>query len=132
MVVPLPGIVPGERPEPPEHLGARQSETWRVIVGRMPSDWFTPETWPLLSQLCRHVTISEVIGTALAEIDPKSVKDDGGFARLEKLRRMHQQEGRAIATLMTKLRITPHSRYDQTRAFTAAKNTSSKVKPWEC
>jgi hypothetical protein len=79
-VVPLPGIVPGTRPEPPPELTAEQAETWRAIVGRMPSDWFQPETWPLLCQLCRHTSISRLIGAALAEIDPKAVKDDKGFS----------------------------------------------------
>ena len=130
-VVLLPGIIPGERPEPPEHLTAAQREIWRQFTGRMPSDWFQAESWPLLSQLCRHVTISEAIGAALGEIDLKSVTDEEGFKRLEKLRRMHFQEGRAISTLMTKLRITPHARYDQTKAFRAAQGVRPKPKPWE-
>jgi hypothetical protein len=97
----------------------------------MPSDWFQCETWPLLSQLCRHVTISEMVGAALAAVDLKTVTDEAGFVRLEKLRRMHQQEGAAIARLMTKLRITLHSRYDQTRAHVAARSIQPGPRPWE-
>ena len=43
-VVLLPGVVPGERPEPPEHLTAAQGEIWRQFTGRMPSDWFQAES----------------------------------------------------------------------------------------
>jgi hypothetical protein len=130
-VVALPGIVPGERPKPPAGLTAEQANLWRQFVGRMPSDWFGPESFPLLAQVCRHVTIAEVIGAALAEIDPKSVDDDGAFRRLERLRNMHDKEGRAISSLMTKLRITPHSQYDQTKAFRATKNVIAGPRPWE-
>ena len=130
-VVLLPGVVPGERPAPPDHLTAQQAEVWRQFTGRMPSDWFQCETWPLLSQLCRHVTISEMVGAALAAVDLKTVTDEAGFVRLEKLRRMHQQEGAAIARLMTKLRITLHSRYDQTRAHVAARSIQPGPRPWE-
>jgi hypothetical protein len=131
MVVSLPGVIPGERPEPPKHLTDEQAETWRAAVGRMPADWFTPEIWPLLTQLCRHVSISRMVAEALAEVDPESMRDARGFRRFERLRSMHDRETRAIVALMRTLRITHQSQYDQTRAFTARQNTPAK-KPWEC
>jgi hypothetical protein len=45
--------------------------------------------------------------------------------------KIHEREGRAIASLMTRLRLTPQAKYSARAAFTAAKNTPMR-KPWEC
>ena len=95
----------------------------------MPAGWFTPEVWPLLAQLCRHISISRLIGTVLAEINPSSLNDEKTFRRFEKLRRMHQAEGRAITTLATKLRITLASQRDPRQGHAASHITGPK--PWE-
>ena len=124
-------LVPGIRPDPPKELSPEQSQEWRAITTRMTAGWFTPEVWPLLAQLCRHISISRLIGTVLAEINPSSLNDEKTFRRFEKLRRMHQAEGRAIATLATKLRITLHARYDQRAAHLAAHSVPPGPRPWE-
>jgi hypothetical protein len=131
-VVLLPGIVPGERPEPPAELTPEQAETWRSIVGRMPSDWFEGASLALLAQLVRHISIAKMIGTTLAAIDPATVVDDKGFRRLERLRSMHDREGRAINALMRTMRITHQAQYHQTSAHVAARSIRPKQpKPWE-
>jgi hypothetical protein len=48
--------------------------------------------------------------------------------RFDRLTTIHEREGRAISSLMTRLRLTPQSRY-QNRAA-AARNTPMQ-KPWE-
>jgi hypothetical protein len=130
-VVSLPGVVPGQRPEPPAELTPEQAATWRAITGRMPSDWFQPESWPLLAQLCRHVSISRLVGSALAEIDPKAIADDKGFRRFTRLRGMHEKEGAAISSLMRTMRITHRSQYNQTVAHVAATKIPAGPRPWE-
>ena len=65
---PVLSIVPGERPPPPEDLTEEQAKIWRATLARMPADWGTPEIWPLLKQLCRHESISAMLGRELAEI----------------------------------------------------------------
>jgi hypothetical protein len=127
----LPGIVPGQRPEPPPELTAEQADTWRSIVGRMPCDWFEGASLALLAQLCRHISLSRVIGTLLAGIDPATVVADKEFRRLERLRCMHDAEGRAINALMRTMRITHQARYHQTKADVAVRNVRPGPRPWE-
>lgn len=148
VVVSLPGQVPGVRPDPPADLPADQAETWRVTVERMPADWFTPELFPLLRQLCRHVSYSEAVASKMEllnqwfeETESSSVDEDAkaretrqtSFVdRFDDFTKIHEREGRAISSLMTRLRLTPQSRYDTISAHNAVKRTAaSKAKPWE-
>jgi hypothetical protein len=62
-------IVPGERPPPPEDLTDEQAAIWQSTLARMPADWATPEIWPLLKQLCRHESVSAMLGRELVEIE---------------------------------------------------------------
>jgi hypothetical protein len=113
-------------------LTAEQAATWRAIVGRQPCDWFEGASLALLAQLVRHISLSRLIGTALAAIDLKSVTDEEGFKRLQRLRQMHLQEGRAITALMRTMRITHQAKYHQTTAHVAARNVRpGRPKPWE-
>jgi hypothetical protein len=43
---------------------------------------------------------------------------------------VHQRESQMVATLATKLRVTPQCRYDAQKAHVAVQNTPA-VKPWE-
>jgi hypothetical protein len=130
-VVLLPGVVPGQRPEPPAELTEEQAATWRAIAGRQPADWFEGASLALLAQLVRHISIAKMLGTILAAIDPATVVGDKEFRRLERLRSMHDAEGRAINSLMRTMRITHQARYHQTAAHVAARNVRPGPKPWE-
>jgi hypothetical protein len=123
-------IVPGERPPPPEDLTDEQAAIWQSTLARMPADWATPEIWPALKQLCRLESISAMLGRELAEIERGTLKDPEGFKRFGKVRDWHEKEGRAITSLMTKLRVSPQTRYDKFRANTAYKSAVKK-NPWE-
>jgi hypothetical protein len=123
-------LVPGQPPPLPAELTPEQSITWRAIVGQMPADFFTHGASPLLVVLCRHVSISRTVAGMLAAIEPLSLTDDKTLDRFETLTKMHEREGRAISSLMTRLRLTPHSRYAARGAHTAAQSTP-RNKPWE-
>jgi hypothetical protein len=123
-------LVPGVRPESPAELSPEQAETWRVAVNSMPADWFSGCTGVLLHQLCRHVSYARWMAAELDAVGLGSPKKGGGIDRFDKLSRMHLREGKAISSLMTKLRLTPQSRYQSRAAFTAHQNTPQK-KPWE-
>jgi hypothetical protein len=142
VVVSLPagGQVPGVRPDPPDDLPPDQAETWRVTVQRMPADWFTPELFPLLRQLCRHVSYSEEVGRKKEDLsgwlrakgDDITVDEEAGaHDRFDDLTKIHEREGRAISSLMTRLRLTPQSRYDTISAERAVRRVAAKAKPWE-
>ena len=122
-------LVPGQRPDAPAELSPEQVQTWRVTVNQMPADWFTGCAGVLLQQYCRHVSYSRWLAAELAAVG--ALKEGKGIDRFDKLSRMHEREGRAISSLMTRLRLTPQAKYSARAAFTAAKNTPMR-KPWEC
>ena len=123
-------LVPGVRPDAPEELSPEQAEIWRATVASMPSDWFAGCAGVLLRQLCRHVSYARWMAAELDAVGLGSPKKGGGIDRFDKLSRMHLREGKAISSLMTKLRLTPQSKYSARAAATAAQSTPS-VKPWE-
>jgi hypothetical protein len=123
-------LVPGVRPDPPAELTDEQAETWWAAVNSMPADWFFGCAGVLLGQLCRHVSYSRWMAAELAADGLGSSKKGGGIDRFDKLSRMHLREGKAISSLMTKLRLTPQSKYSARAAATAAQSTP-RVKPWE-
>lgn len=114
-----------ERPDAPYDLTDEQSAEWWAIVNRMPADWFTRETQPILAQYCRHIVtarrIASTIETALADPEPISIKD------LDRLYKMQDREGRAISSLATKMRITQQA----TTNHRGNKQPDGKRKPWE-
>ena len=124
-------VLPGARPDPPEDLTAEQMLVWQAVVDRMPPNWFTPDLFPLLCQLCVHVTNSRALAAELAAFDRSLLAGESGLIRFDRLTRIHEREGRAASALMTRLRMTPQSRYAAAVAATAVSSVP-KRKPWEC
>jgi hypothetical protein len=118
------------RPDAPAELSPEQAEIWRATVASMPSDWFAGCAGVLLRQLCRHVSYARWMAAELDAVGLDSPKKVGGINRFDKLSRMHLREGKAISSLMTKLRLTPQSKYSARAAHAAAQSTP-RVKPWE-
>ena len=93
----------------------------------------------LVNQSLPVKTIPESIAYAKANPSKISMASAGigstghlaGFRRLERLRSMHDAEGRAINALMRTMRITHQARYHQTAAHVAARNVRPGPKPWE-
>lgn len=118
------------RPAPPAHLTAPQADVWRSIVDRMPAEWFTPETRPVLVALCRHVVQADVIARQLEGMAEEWLTSEDGLRRYDRLAAMLDREGRAVANLSTRLRLTPQSRYRPKTAGTAADAAGALKKPW--
>jgi hypothetical protein len=134
--VSVPPMVPGTQPEPLEELAAEERVEWYKFTNRMPPDWFPPETWPMLAQLCRHICQSRWVGQCLQEVragllDPT---DDDALDRLRVLQHLHDREGRAMTALMVRLRLTSQQRIpdadvaDRTRE--RVKQEYVEVAPW--
>jgi hypothetical protein len=117
------------RPLPPEDLPEAQAAHWRRIVGRMPHDWFPPETQPLLVALCRHIVLAHELAAMVSEFRREWYTADGGLERLDRLAKMQDREHRAMASLATRLRLTPQARYTPHRAAGAAAKPRGSV-PW--
>jgi hypothetical protein len=110
----VPPSVPGAQPEPLTELSEEERAEWRKFTSRLPADWFPCETWPMLAQLCRHICQARWFGEALQEVragilDPT---DDEQLEKIERLIRCHDREGKAIVSLMVKLRLTSQQRIE--------------------
>jgi hypothetical protein len=53
------------RPDAPYDLTDEQAAEWWAVVNRMPADWFKRETFPLLTQYCRHIIAARRIAKLL-------------------------------------------------------------------
>jgi hypothetical protein len=129
-------MIPGTQPEPLEELSAEERAEWRAFTRRMPIDWFPPETWPMLAQLCRHICQSRWVGQCLQEVRAGSLQDvnDEALERIERLQRLHDREGRAMTALMVRLRLTSQQRIQDAdvadRARDRIKDEHVEVPPW--
>lgn len=89
---------------PPAELTGEECETWVAVTDAMPADWFSPAAVPLLVQLCRHTTQARRI----AELIERAAGDrETELSYYADLLRMQRTESAAIASLSTKLRISP-------------------------
>jgi hypothetical protein len=136
-------VVPGAKglplPAPPE-LGEREREIWASIVEKLPGDWFSTETQPLLKELCRHIRISddltqdlEAVRAALAGMVRGSSPEMPGLLRdYYALLRAHGYQSERIGNLGTKLRLTNQAKILATSAARKAREEAPKgPEPWE-
>src|SRR6266550_215772 len=119
---------PDQYPEPPADMGPEQADQWRLIVRRMPPDWFTVETQPLLRQLVQHTYTSKVVHERIVEFEAGLSKDKS-TQELDRLSRMQDRERKAITSLSTKLRLTQQSRHVGTNAHGVSTVIKNAVPP---
>lgn len=119
------GVETIRRPEPAVELTDEEAEVWRVVVNRLPADWFPAETLPLLGQYCRHA----VAGRRVAQLIEGMQSDAEGFSikDYDRLLKMQERESRCLASLATKMRISQQTTYDKSRK----KGSVTPKKPWE-
>ena len=117
------------RPVAPSELVDEEATEWEKIVARMPASWFTKECHPLLIQLCRHI----IAARRLAQLIHQAAHGDEDFHAEYYMRLLRALTGQTavIASVSTKLRITPQSSYDAKVAGTAKGNSSDLTPPWE-
>ncbi len=123
------GLELHRRPDPPAHLGDDAAEIWRAVVNSLPADWFSPGTQPLLEAFCGLTISQRNTIRALQRIE----REANDFQRDEwerVLKQLGEISGR-IATLATRMRLTPQSRYGARSADTAARGVGDFKKPWE-
>lgn len=113
-----------QRPDAPYELTDEQADEWRSVVGRLPADWFPRETWPMLTQYCRHVVAARRIGQLITASEQAAEID---VDQLDRLYKMQEREGRAISSLATRMRMTQQSTYDKGRK----KGAVVSKRPWE-
>ena len=116
-------LITTERPAPPSDLTDEQSFEWLSVVNRMVATWFPRETHALLTQYCRHVVAARRVAQLIGDIEQQK---DFSVQNYDTLLRMQEREGRAIASLSTKMRLS-----QQTTIFKETKKPTGTRKPWE-
>lgn len=111
--VPAVQIESVHRPDAPYDLTDAQAEVWRAVVDRLPADWFPQETWPLLTQYCRHVVSAEHVARLIHRLE--SQEDGFDVGDYNQLLIMQEREGRALSSLATRMRITQQATYDKSK-----------------
>ncbi len=123
------GLEIHRRPDPPDHMGEDAVKVWRAVVNSLPADWFSPGTQPLLEAFCGLTVSQRNTIMALQRIEREAndfQRDEWGRV----LKQLGEISGR-IATLATRMRLTPQSRYGARGADTAARSVGDFRKPWE-
>lgn len=92
-------------PAPPKHLTRAAAAAWREIVATVPRDYLRAEHAPMVEALAVAIAEHRRIASVL---DNAAATDARDYATL--LRLMDAQAGR-IASISTRLRLTPQSRY---------------------
>src|SRR3954467_6163479 len=92
---------------PAARVGSEEAEAFLSFANAESADWFTSATVPLLAQLARHI----VQARRVAELIERNVgQKDTELGYYVELLKQQRAESQAIATLATKLRLTPQSR----------------------
>jgi hypothetical protein len=106
------GIVTVRRPDPPADLTDEMAEEWRQIVNRMPADWFTVETWPLLAQYCTHIVRARRLRSALCRMEEC---EDFDSSEYRDLLAAEVKQSAAMSALGVRMRLTQSSTHDRER-----------------
>jgi hypothetical protein len=128
-------FIPAQRSGPPEDFDEEEAIEWRLIVERMPPDWFPRETHTMLTELCQVTVSSRQVGRRLREIRGSSSANSRYLEPLDgevrDLIKMKAELAKVISNLSTKLRITNINRIDGSKAkFKVVKATTADAKPW--
>lgn len=137
-------VIPGVRLPAPEDMEPAAKVFWDAIVVRLPADWFTSETVPLLKAYCRHSAFADQFAKDIAaqreriaalESEPQTKTSvrllNRAIEQLHALHRMHAAETACMQSIATKLRLTNQSRYVKETAASKARSTiRSGLQPW--
>ena len=114
------------RPDPPDDYLLTDDEVreWWAVVSDHPADWFPRSSHAQLAQYCRHVVSARRVADLKASIeaDPEMLLKD-----YDMVLKMQDRETKALASIGTKLRITPQSLTNHR----GNKKNPLKAKPWE-
>ena len=110
-----PAPEPAAFPAAPRGLSRRQRALWRSIAASKPPTWWDAATLPLLAALVAHAETLEHLQAQFDQLGDLSTP--AALAHLEQLSRLRDREAKALASLSTKLRLTPQSRYEPRAAF---------------
>ena len=117
-----------ERLQPPAHITPRARALFVELVASVSADHFVAADRPLLARYCEAVALAEQAEAKLAEDGPVD-----SHGRASAWIGVWDKATKAASTAATRLRLTPHSRFD---ARAAARKTGRgpsayQTRPWE-
>lgn len=117
-------------PEAPRCLTIDQAAIWNLVISSRGGDLIAPEAFPVLEAYCKAVIAARQIDEWVTTFNPNDLADDEEVNRWGKIFAMSEKQNRLIATLASKLRLTPSSRI---QPISAGRNAAkgAKSKPWE-
>jgi hypothetical protein len=128
-------IIRSKRAAPPKDLTPTQQKIWREYTADLDRDWFS-DTSHLLKELVCHVDYARMIAGAIEEVRAKLAELELGSKEHKAMSRQlagwlraHGMQSSSIASLSTKLRLTPQSRQSARRADQVRARTGPR--PWE-
>lgn len=116
------------RPDAPLDLTPEEGDVWVAMVSAMPADWFPSETWPLLTQWCRHTVTARRVSQM---IDRASSRDEVVVAEMKDLLAMQAKETAALKALGASMRLSQQASYSARGAGGEKSRRSTMKRPWE-
>lgn len=128
LATPAAATVIMSRPEAPLELTPEETDVWNRTVDAMPASWFPAETWPLLTQYCRHVITSRRVAQLIdAEMSRPHVDVDA----VKRLLGMQAKETAAIKAMSAAMRLSQQSGYSARGAAGERDRRPMVERPWE-
>lgn len=84
---------------------------------------------PVLAAYCRAVDVDTEIAAWVDGFDRSSIVTEDGLKSWQRLIKTQREQQLLVATLATKLRLTPQSRYNAITAANKA-NKATGLRPW--
>lgn len=119
-----------ELPSPPDTFTQAQAQVWCAVVATKPVDWFQADCIPILADYCRAVATSNDLAVLVDSYDRSLLAEPHYLKEWTRLLKQQRDQQLHVATLATKLRLTPQSRYAPSVAATANAKASG-VRPWQ-
>lgn len=116
-----------ERPDAPLDLTPEEADVWRRTVEAMPADWFPAETYPLLTQWCRHTVTARRVAQL---IDAEMSRDPVDTGALKELLAMQARETASLKAMAASMRLSQQASYHAQSSGTAKAKRVVK-RPWE-
>ena len=116
--------------KPPEDLTPEESEVWAKVTATKPSEWWDAGSVPLLSQYCRAVVQSELVGDLVRSTGQAMLTDPDELDRYKELRKIQAALASEMTSLARSMRLTQQSRYNAKNSDTAARKAGGPAKPW--
>jgi hypothetical protein len=128
-------IIPSKREAAPKDLTPKQRDIWRELVADLDRDWFS-DTAHMLKELVCHIDYARMLAAGIEQVRARLAavevgsKEEKALSRsLASLLRQHGKQSASVASLSTKLRLTPQARQSARRASQIRERTGPR--PWE-